>query len=170
MGIEVSTNCIKVQTDLIIYPGTMQETAIVNVILIVYSTIKPGSFPPEVIPYDQWTQQKPETKPMFSGWLKGAFGGGKKEMQESIQQNLNFILSTAPIWDRVELKGNKYVLGEFLEFKGKPEDLHALRNIKRSKVSRLIIDKHAWISFSKSSCAFFFRNHSAFDAPSFVLA
>lgn len=42
---------------------------------------------------------------------------------------------------RLELKGNKYVLGEFLEFKGKQEDLQALRNIKRSKVSRLIIQK-----------------------------
>ncbi|XP_062073517.1 uncharacterized protein LOC133777792 [Humulus lupulus] len=114
-------------------------------------TIQPGSFPPEVIPYDQWTQQKPETKPMFSGWLKGAFGGGKKEMQESIQQNLNFILSTAPIWDRLELKGNKYVLGEFLEFKGKPEDLHALRNIKRSKVSRLIIQKTSMLGLAHST-------------------
>ncbi|XP_062119848.1 uncharacterized protein LOC133834294 [Humulus lupulus] len=114
-------------------------------------TIQPGSFPPEVITYDQWTQQKPETKPMFSGWLKGAFGGGKKEMQESIQQNLNFILSTAPIWDRVELKGNKYVLGEFLEFKGKPEDLHALRNIKRSKVSRLIIQKTSMLGLAHST-------------------
>ncbi|XP_060971243.1 uncharacterized protein LOC133037767 isoform X2 [Cannabis sativa] len=103
-------------------------------------TIQAGSFPPEVITYDQWTQQKPETKTMFSGWLKGAFGGGKKEMQESIQQNLHFTLNTAPIWDRVELKG-KYVLGEFLEFKGKQEDLHALRNIKRSKVSRLVTQK-----------------------------
>lgn len=42
---------------------------------------------------------------------------------------------------RLELKGNKYVLGEFLEFKGKPEDIMALGNIKRSKVSRLIIQK-----------------------------
>lgn len=42
---------------------------------------------------------------------------------------------------RLELKGNKYVLGEFLEFKGKLEDLQALRNVKRSKVGRLIIQK-----------------------------
>ncbi|KAM6586449.1 hypothetical protein CsatA_009054 [Cannabis sativa] len=111
-------------------------------------TIQAGSFPPEVITYDQWTQQKPETKTMFSGWLKGAFGGGKKEMQESIQQNLHFTLNTAPIWDRVELKG-KYVLGEFLEFKGKQEDLHALRNIKRSKVSRLVTQKTSMLGFGK---------------------
>ena len=48
---------------------------------------------------------------------------------------------------RLELKGNKYVLGEFLEFKGKQEDLQALRNIKRSKVSRLIIQKTSMLGF-----------------------
>lgn len=42
---------------------------------------------------------------------------------------------------RLELRGNKYILGEFLEFKGKQEDLQALRNVKRSKVGRLIIQK-----------------------------
>lgn len=42
---------------------------------------------------------------------------------------------------RVELKGNKYVLGEFLEFKGKQEDVEALRHIRRSKVGRVIIQK-----------------------------
>ena len=42
---------------------------------------------------------------------------------------------------RLELKGNKYVLGEFLDFKGKQEDINALKNIRRSKVSRLIIQK-----------------------------
>ena len=64
------------------------------------STLQPSSFPPEVITYDQWAQLKPEQKSMFSGWIKGAFRGGKNEMQESIQQKLHFILSTAPIWDR----------------------------------------------------------------------
>ncbi|KAK1391251.1 hypothetical protein POM88_010307 [Heracleum sosnowskyi] len=41
---------------------------------------------------------------------------------------------------RLELKG-KYLLGEFLDFKGKQDDIQALRNIKRSKVNRLIIQK-----------------------------
>ncbi|CAK7333655.1 unnamed protein product [Dovyalis caffra] len=103
--------------------------------------IHSGYFPSEVITYDQWVQLKPEPKGLFSGWIKGAFRGGKKEMQESIHQKLNFTLGTAPMWDRLELKGNKFVLGEFLEFKGKQEDTMALRNIKRSKVSRLIIQK-----------------------------
>ncbi|PON77564.1 Nuclease-related domain, NERD [Parasponia andersonii] len=113
-------------------------------------TIQSSSFPSEVITYDQWVQLKSEAKGMFSGWIKGAFRGGKKETQESIQQNLSFILSTAPVWDRLELRGNKYVLGEFLEFKGKQEDLQALINIKRSKVSRLIIQKTSMLGLAHS--------------------
>lgn len=42
---------------------------------------------------------------------------------------------------RLELKGNKYLLGEFVEFQGRQEDVRALRNIKRSKVGRVIIQK-----------------------------
>ncbi|XP_031277116.1 uncharacterized protein LOC116135544 [Pistacia vera] len=108
------------------------------------------NFPPEVITFDQWTLLKPEQKSMLSGWIKGAFRGGKKEMQESIHQQLNFIFSTAPIWDRLEVKGNKYVLGEFLEFKGKQEDTQALRPIKRSKVSRLVIQKTSMFGLAPS--------------------
>ncbi|KAF8379059.1 hypothetical protein HHK36_028486 [Tetracentron sinense] len=44
-------------------------------------------------------------------------------------------------FELLELKDNKYLLGEFLEFKGKQDDVQALRNIKRSKISRLIIQK-----------------------------
>ncbi|XVF30527.1 hypothetical protein REPUB_Repub16aG0065700 [Reevesia pubescens] len=110
-----------------------------------------NNFPSEVITYDQWLQLKPEPKSMFSGWIKGAFRGGKKEMHESFQQQLNFILSTAPMWDRLELKGSKYVLGEFLEFKGKQEDTLALRNIKRSKVSRLITQKTSMFGLAPST-------------------
>ncbi|XP_022747351.1 uncharacterized protein LOC111297036 isoform X2 [Durio zibethinus] len=51
---------------------------------------------------------------------------------------------------RLELKGSKYVLGEFLEFKGKQEDVLALRNIKRSKVSRLIIQKTSMFGLAPS--------------------
>jgi hypothetical protein len=64
------------------------------------STIRSGYFPPEVITYDQWVLLKPEPKGLFSGWKKGSFSGGKKEMQESMHQKLNFTLSTAPVWDR----------------------------------------------------------------------
>lgn len=37
---------------------------------------------------------------MLSGWIKGAFHGGKKDVQESIREKLNLVLSTAPMWDR----------------------------------------------------------------------
>ncbi|KAL6127406.1 hypothetical protein ACLB2K_070771 [Fragaria x ananassa] len=113
-------------------------------------TIQSSSFPSEIITYDQWVQMKPEPKSMLSGWMKGAFRGGKKEMQESIHQKLDFILSTAPMWDRLELKGNKYVLGEFMEFKGKQEDVQALRHIKRSKISRLVVQKTSMLGFAPS--------------------
>ncbi|XP_059667438.1 uncharacterized protein LOC132312892 [Cornus florida] len=115
-----------------------------------FCTMDSNYFPREVITYDQWKQLKPEPKSMFSGWIKGAFRTGKKEMQESINQKLNFILSTAPIWDRLELKGNKYILGEFLEFKGKKDDVQALTVIRRSKVSRLIIQKSSMFGIAHS--------------------
>ncbi|GLT76659.1 hypothetical protein SLA2020_483080 [Shorea laevis] len=115
-----------------------------------FRTIYPDSFPSEVITYDKWAQLKPEPKSLFSGWIKGAFSGGKKDMQESIHQTLNFVLGTAPMWDRLEFKGNKYVLGEFLEFKGKQEDTMALRNIKRSKVSHLVIQKTSMFGLAPS--------------------
>ncbi|WCJ27773.1 hypothetical protein M5689_009498 [Euphorbia peplus] len=112
-------------------------------------TIHPGNFPSEVITYDQWVELKPEPKNLFSGWMKGV-RSGKKDMQESIHEKLNFVLGTAPMWDRLELKGSKYVLGEFLEFKGKQEDVAALRNIKRSKIGRLEIQKTSMLGFAPS--------------------
>lgn len=48
---------------------------------------------------------------------------------------------------RLELKGNNLVLGEFLEFKGKKEDMQTLREIKRSKVSCIVIQKMRTIVF-----------------------
>lgn len=52
---------------------------------------------------------------------------------------------------RLELKGNKYVLGEFIEFKGKEEDLQGLRKIKRSKISQLSVQKISMFGLGKSS-------------------
>nr|GMD58499.1 Plasma membrane isoform 1 [Ipomoea batatas] len=115
-----------------------------------FRTIHADTFPPEVITYDQWIQLKPEKNSLFSGWMKGAFHGGKKEMQESIHESLNSILSTAPMWDRLKLKSNKSVLGEFVEFKGHKDDLLELRNIKRSKVSRLTIQKTSMFGLAHS--------------------
>ncbi|KAL4572342.1 hypothetical protein LXL04_019115 [Taraxacum kok-saghyz] len=79
------------------------------------------------------------TKKNISGWIKDYLPlssdkkEGKKESQESFQQNLDFILSSAPMWDRLELKNNKHLLGEFMKFKGKQDDIVLLRDIKRSK-------------------------------------
>ncbi|KAK6129390.1 hypothetical protein DH2020_036866 [Rehmannia glutinosa] len=115
------------------------------------SSIHSDSFPPEVITYDQWTQLKPETKKSYSGWIKGVLHGGKDKMQDSIFEKLKSVLSTVPISDRLELKGNKYVLGEFLEFKGKQDDLQALRKIKRSKVSHVSIQKISMFGFAHST-------------------
>lgn len=114
-----------------------------------FRTIHPDYFPPEVVTYEQWSELKPEKK-SISGWIKGALRTDKKETQESFQQNLGFILSTAPMWDRLELKNNKHLLGEFMEFKGKQEDIVLLRNIKRSKVSRMIIQKTSMFGLAHS--------------------
>ncbi|XP_023534697.1 uncharacterized protein LOC111796185 [Cucurbita pepo subsp. pepo] len=115
-----------------------------------FRTVHSNYFPSEVITYDQWMQLKPEPKSMFSGWIKSALRGGKKEIQESKDEKLNFVLNTAPMWDRLELKGNNLVLGEFLEFKGKKEDMQTLREIKRSKVSCIVIQKMRTIVFGPS--------------------
>ncbi|XP_043718399.1 uncharacterized protein LOC122666281 isoform X1 [Telopea speciosissima] len=115
-----------------------------------FRMIHSTNFSSEVIPFDQWIQLKPEPRNMFSGWIKDAFRGGKKETQDGINEKLHFILSTAPMWDRMVLKDNKNLLGEFLQFKGKQEDMQALKYIKRSKVSRLIIQKSAMFGLGNS--------------------
>ncbi|CAL1361809.1 unnamed protein product [Linum trigynum] len=131
-----------------------------------FRTIHASYFPSEVITYDQWTILKPESKSFSLSWIKGAVYGGKKENQESLTQKLNFILNSAPMWDRLELKGSKYVLGEFLEFKGKTEDTMALKHVKRSKVSQLVVQKTSMFGLAPSrlqvlSCARDFRSEGA---------
>ncbi|KAL4574708.1 hypothetical protein LXL04_021544 [Taraxacum kok-saghyz] len=116
-----------------------------------FRTIHPDYFPPEVVTYDQWSELKPQKK-NISGWIKDylPLRSDKKESQESFQQNLDFILSSAPMWDRLELKNNKHLLGEFMEFKGKQDDIVLLRDIKRSKVSRMIIQKTSMFGLAHS--------------------
>ncbi|MFS7961575.1 hypothetical protein Hanom_Chr08g00716701 [Helianthus anomalus] len=117
-----------------------------------FRTIHPDYFPPEVVTYEQWALLKPEKK-SISGWIKGALplrGSDKNDMQESLQQKLGFILNTAPMWDRLELNNNKHLLGEFVEFKGKNDDITSLRNIKRSKVSRVMIQKTSMFGLAHS--------------------
>ncbi|KAJ4896807.1 hypothetical protein Rs2_23601 [Raphanus sativus] len=107
------------------------------------------AFPSEVITYEEWKHMKPVSRNILSGWVKGALCTGK-EMHESSHRKLNFILGTAPMWDRVELKSSKIVFGEFLEFKGKREDTLALKQIKRSKVDRISIQHTSMFGFAPS--------------------
>ncbi|KAJ4909958.1 hypothetical protein Rs2_04579 [Raphanus sativus] len=106
------------------------------------------AFPSEVITYEEWQHLKPVSRNILSGWVKGAFSSTGKETQDSPHQKLNFVLGSAPVWDRVELKNSKIVLGEFLEFKGKEEDTSALRHIKRSKVDRISIQQTSMLGFA----------------------
>ncbi|KAJ6814004.1 uncharacterized protein M6B38_138925 [Iris pallida] len=99
----------------------------------------------EVISFEKWTELKSEPKTGFSNWIKDAFQGGKGEMQDDLYQRLNLILSTAPMWDRLERK-DKNLLGEFVEFKGNQEDMQELRNLKRSKVGQFDIQKSSLFS------------------------
>ncbi|KAL6223916.1 hypothetical protein ACLB2K_002773 [Fragaria x ananassa] len=71
----------------------------------------------------------------------GAFRGGKKEMQESIHQQLDFILSTAPMWDS-RLNFHLDAMQNY--------DVQALRHIKRSKISRLVVQKTSMLGFAPS--------------------
>ncbi|KAG1354263.1 hypothetical protein COCNU_07G003750 [Cocos nucifera] len=108
------------------------------------------AFQPEVISFDKWRELKPEWKGGVSKWIKDAFHGSKSEMQDESYQKLSFILSTSPMWDRLKLKGGRKILGEFIEFKGNQDDMQALRNLKRSKVSRFIIQKPTMLGFGRS--------------------
>ncbi|KAJ0970780.1 hypothetical protein J5N97_018739 [Dioscorea zingiberensis] len=105
---------------------------------------------PEIISFDDWNDLKPEFKSKFSGWIKDAFHGGKSDPQDGFYEKLHFILSTAPMWDRLELKGDRFILGEFMEFKGNQDDMQALRNVKRSKVSKFIIQSATMLGLGRS--------------------
>ncbi|CAO2832295.1 unnamed protein product [Amaranthus hypochondriacus] len=128
-----------------------------------FRTLNPDHFPQEVVQYDQWVHLKPESKGVVSGWIKGAFRAVKKDVLESTQQQLRFVLGTAPMWDRLELKGSKYVLGEFIEFKGKQEDLQTLQYIKRSKVGQMIVQKTSMFGLAptKLQVLYSFRDYRA---------
>lgn len=117
-----------------------------------FRPIHSDSFPPEVITYDHWKQLKSEQSKFYPAWIKGVLLHGRKDkMQESFSEKLNSVLSTAPISDRLELRGDKFILGEFIEFKGKQEDLYQLRKIKRSKVSRLSVRKISLFGLANST-------------------
>lgn len=108
------------------------------------------TFQPEVVSFDKWVGLKSEVKPGFSSWIKDVFHGSKGEAQDNCFQKLHFILNTAPKWDRLEFVGDKNLLGEFIEFKGNPEDIQALRHVNRSEVGRFIVQKPSLFGLGRS--------------------
>ncbi|XP_078445727.1 plasma protein [Wolffia australiana] len=95
----------------------------------------------EVIVHEKWSDLKPMERGGFSAWIKDAFHASDSDTSDGLHQKLRLVLSTAPMWDRLELKGEKVILGEFLEFKGNQEDLQSLKSLKRSKVGRIVVQK-----------------------------
>lgn len=93
---------------------------------------------PEVLSYDRWEDIKKK------GSSSSIFGIDSNISIPSIAKNplnfphkqLHFILSTAPTWDRLELRGGGILFGDFLRFKGPSRDLEALAVAKRSKISQ----------------------------------
>ncbi|XP_078156007.1 plasma protein [Carex rostrata] len=104
----------------------------------------------EVLTHDKWRDLKPDSGAGKFNWVKSAFSGGKGDNQDALHQNINFILSSSPMWDRLELNGNRSMLGEFIEFKGHQGDMAALKSIKRSKVSRIIVQKASLFGLGRS--------------------
>ncbi|KAL4199764.1 hypothetical protein AMTRI_Chr03g52900 [Amborella trichopoda] len=102
---------------------------------------------PEVISYEKWLQLKPGSKFGFSNWMKDAFLGTKKDIQNGLDQKLHFVLGSAPMWDRLELNGSRQLLGKFEGFKGKQEDMQTLQIVKRSKVNRVLVMKSTMFGF-----------------------
>ncbi|KAK8945424.1 hypothetical protein KSP40_PGU006962 [Platanthera guangdongensis] len=108
------------------------------------------SVQPEVISFDKWVELKSEMKPQFFSWIKEVFHGSKGEAHNDWHQKLHFTLNTTPMWDRLEFKGAKNILGEFIEFKGNTEDLQALRHVNRSKVGQFIVQKPSLFGLGRS--------------------
>ncbi|XP_008786337.2 uncharacterized protein LOC103704710 [Phoenix dactylifera] len=125
------------------------------------------AFEPEVISFDKWKELKPESKGGVTSWIKDAFHRSKSEMQDGSYQQLNFILRTSPMWDRLELRGDRNILGEFVEFKGNQDDMQALSNLKRSKVSQFIIQKPTMLGFGRSRLQLLYspRDYRSEGAP-----
>jgi hypothetical protein len=57
-----------------------------------------------------------------------------------------FSFLTLPFYNRLELEGGKIVVGDFQDFQGRPEDLAALKFVKRSAVSHLtMVHCRGWV-------------------------
>ncbi|KAK9130486.1 hypothetical protein Sjap_010973 [Stephania japonica] len=68
-------------------------------------------------------------------WMKSmedGNGDAVRDVGEEQEEEIEFLEKSRNL---LELKENKYLLGEFLKFKRKNDDISELRNVKRSKVS-----------------------------------
>ncbi|KAL2650245.1 hypothetical protein R1flu_018373 [Riccia fluitans] len=103
---------------------------------------------PEVLLADQWQHfLDRNTSRGFTGWLKKLVKPSTKPeaLNEASRKQLQFILSTAPTWDRVVLVGGSTFTGDFQRFKGTQEDLDALKGVKRSNFSQLSVShQRSW--------------------------
>jgi len=102
---------------------------------------------PEVLSYDKWMQLNEEAHGGLRSWAKRMFSGMELDTSDKIEKKIHFILNTSPTWDRLELKGKHPMLGEFLGFKGKKEDMDSLKVVKRSKVAKIVNYKPVMFDF-----------------------
>ncbi|KAL3701941.1 hypothetical protein R1sor_019963 [Riccia sorocarpa] len=103
----------------------------------------------EVLLSDQWQNFLDRNSSKgFTGWLKKLVKPNTKTegLNEATRKQLQFILSTAPTWDRLVLVGGSTFTGDFQRFKGTQEDLEALRGFKRSSYSQLLVShQRSWL-------------------------
>ncbi|KAI5079873.1 hypothetical protein GOP47_0005352 [Adiantum capillus-veneris] len=89
---------------------------------------------PEVLSYDRWQDiQKKASSSSILG-IETAISTARI-LSTSPLNHLHYVLSTAPTWDRLELREGGILFGEFLRFKGPMQDVEALAVAKRSKIS-----------------------------------
>ncbi|KAJ7524721.1 hypothetical protein O6H91_17G018200 [Diphasiastrum complanatum] len=94
---------------------------------------------PEVLTGVQWKYLLDQDLDRgYFTWLGPLYSTSKKGfLKASVYKQLQFILSTTPTWDRMWLEGGRIMVGDFLQFKGRAEDMEALKFVKRPTVSNL---------------------------------
>lgn len=92
---------------------------------------------PEVLSYDRWEDiiKKGSRSAFFGIHMNSTMALKNRNDSHPLHSQLQFILSTAPTFDRLELRGGGILFGEFKRFKGSSRDLEALAMAKRSKIS-----------------------------------
>ncbi|CAK9250300.1 unnamed protein product [Sphagnum jensenii] len=108
---------------------------------------------PEVLSVDKWEHfLDHDLGRMESKRMKSTLKGPEPEgmLSELEMKQLQYILRTAPMWDRLELEGGRVVIGEFKGFRGHRKDVSRLEFANRSTVSHLAIShQQSWILTQK---------------------